>query len=95
MSTGIKNHVLLGAANLREKKKDFSLGTPLTQEVQDEIEKLSPEVKKLLKGTLLTRDLAAEGEALFESKIFNHAQFGRMLSQQHEILRDYLHISAP
>ena len=91
----IKNHVLHGVASLRKKRKSFSLKSSLIQEVEDEIEKLSPEVKRLLKGTLLTRDLTAEGEALFERDTFDHVRFGRLLSRQHKVLRDYLHISTP
>ncbi len=91
----IKNHVLHGVASLRKKRKSFSLKSSLIQEVEDEIEKLSPEVKRLLKGTLLTRDLTAEGEALFKRDTFDHVRFGRLLSRQHEVLRDYLHISTP
>jgi len=91
----IKNHVLHGVASLRKKRKSFSLKNSLIQEVEDEIEKLSPEVKRLLKGTLLTRDLTAEGEALFERDTFDHVRFGRLLSRQHKVLRDYLHISTP
>ena len=91
----IKNHVLQGVSSLQNRIKDFTLNSPLTQEVEDEIEKLSPDMKRLLKGTLLTRDLTAEGEALFESKTFDHIRFGRLLSGQQEVLRDYLQISHP
>ncbi len=89
----IKSHVLHGEANLRKKREGFSLKSSLIHEVEDEIEKLSPEVKRLLKGTLLTRDLAAEGEVLFESDVFDHVRFGQLLFSQHEVRRDYLHIS--
>lgn len=91
----IKNHVLDGVASLQKKIKGFTLKSSLTQEVEDEIEKLSPEVKRLLKGTLLTRDLTAEGEALFESDAFDHERFGNLLYSQQEVLRDYLHTSHP
>ena len=61
----------------------------------DEIENLPPESKRLLKGTLHTRDLTAEGNALFESDAFDHVRFGELLTRQFEVLRDYLHISTP
>jgi galactokinase len=89
----IKNHVLQGVANLRKKREGFSLkGSPI-QDVEDEIEKLSPDARRLLKGTLLTRDLAVEGRKLFEAEVFDHARFGDLLTSQHEVLRDYLRIS--
>jgi galactokinase len=91
----IKNHVLQGVANLRKKREGFSLKNSPLQEVEDEIEKLSPDERRLLKGTLLTRNLAAEGETLFESDVFDHARFGDLLTSQHEVLRDYLCIPRP
>ena len=91
----IKNHVLQGVADLRKKRKGFSLKSFPIQEVEDDIEKLSPDARRLLKGTLLTRDLAAEGKALFGSDVFDHARFGDLLTSQHEVLRNYLRISTP
>jgi galactokinase len=91
----IKSHVLEGVTSIQNKIDEFSLKSPLTQRENDEIEKLSPDVKRLLKGTLLTRDLTAEGKALFQSKAFDHHRFGELLSRQHEVLRDYIRISTP
>ncbi|NIM89731.1 MAG: hypothetical protein GTO17_02155 [Candidatus Aminicenantes bacterium] len=91
----IKSHVLRGVESVSQNMKDFSLKTPLTQEVQQEIEKLPSEEKRLLHGTLLTRDLTKEGENLFGSDDFDHARFGQLLSLQQVVLRDYLHISTP
>jgi galactokinase len=91
----IKSHVLEGVASVQNKIDGFSLKSPLTQRENDEIEKLSPDVKRLLKGTLLTRDLTAEGKALFQSEAFDHHRFGELLSRQHEVLRDYIRISTP
>ncbi len=91
----IKNHALQGVANLRKKRGSFSLKNSPIQEVEDEIDKLSPDARRLLKGTLLTRNLAAEGETLFRSDVFDHTRFGELLTSQHEVLRDYLSISTP
>ena len=91
----IKHHVLQGVSSIQKKIKDFSLESPLKQEVLDEIEKIPQEEKKLLKGTLLTRDLTQKGKTLFDSEDFDHAQLGCLLSQQHEVLRDYLNVSTP
>ncbi|NIM59191.1 MAG: hypothetical protein GTO16_09655 [Candidatus Aminicenantes bacterium] len=91
----IKNYVLQGLANLRKKREGFSLKSSSIQEVKDEIEKLSPDTRRLLRGTLLTRDLAAEGKTLFEADVFDHTRFGALLTSQHEVLRDHLRISTP
>lgn len=91
----IKSHVLEGKAGLQKKMKDFSLNTTPVDDVEDEVEKLPVDVKRLLKGTLLTRDLTAQGEALFGTEAFDHSRFGTLLLRQYEVLRDYLHISTP
>jgi galactokinase len=91
----IKSHVLEGVASVQNKIDGFNLKSPLTHRENDEIEKLSPDVKRLLKGTLLTRDLTAEGKELFQSEPFDHHRFGELLSRQHEVLRDYIRISTP
>jgi len=91
----IKSHVLHGVTSASQKIRDFNLKSPLTPEVKREIEKLPSEEKRLLHGTLLTRDLTKEGEDLFESDEFDPARFGQLLSRQQAVLRDYLHISTP
>jgi len=91
----IKKHVLDGVASVQKMTKGFSLVSSITQEEKGKIEKLPPDEKRLLKGTFLTRDLAVEGESLFESEVFDHKRFGQLLSKQHEVLRDYLQISTP
>ncbi len=91
----IKSYVLRGVASVNKNMRDFNLKTPLTPAVQQEIEKLPSEEKRLLHGTLLTRDLTKEGENLFGSDEFDHARFGQLLSLQQTVLRDYLHISTP
>ncbi len=91
----IKSHVLEGVASIQNRIDGFNLKSPLTQRENDEIENLSPDVKRLLKGTLLTRDLTAEGKSLFQSEAFDHHRFGELLSRQHEVLRDYISISTP
>jgi galactokinase len=91
----IKGNVLRGVSSVKKKIKTFGLRSSLSQEVQREIEKLPLEEKRLLQGTLLTRDLTKEVEALFESDDFDHNRFGQLLSNQHSVLRDYLQISTP
>jgi galactokinase len=91
----IKSHVLQGVSEIRSSIKNFSLQNKIGENERDKIEKLSPDVRRLLKGTLLTRDITAQGESLFRSDCFDHLKFGQLLTSQHEVLRDYLQVSAP
>lgn len=91
----IKGNVLKGLETVQKKLKDFTLGSPLGEEENTEIDRLDPEVRRLLLGTLMTRDLTAEGEKLFTSEDFDHHRFGELLSRQHAVLRDYIRISLP
>jgi galactokinase len=89
----IKSHVLDGAALVRKRLPGFTLKSRLTSEVLAEIEKLPPDHRRLLKGTLQTRDLTAQGAELFQAASFDHEMFGAMLNAQHKVLRDLLQIS--
>jgi len=89
----IKSHVLDGAAMVRRTIPGFDLHAPLAAEVRAAIEGLPEDHRRLLLGTLLTRDLTKEGADLFRTRPFDHRRFGRMLSAQHAVLRDNLRIS--
>ncbi len=90
----IKGNVLRALDNVRAVVPGFHLRSPLTPEVERAIDGLAvADEKRLLWGTLLTRDLAARGEALFGDDPFDHARFGSLLSAQHEVLRDRLQTS--
>jgi galactokinase len=92
----IKGNVLEASESVRRAVPGFSLHSPLDDGVEKAIRALpSPDQGRLLEGTLLTRDLAAEGEALFGQNPFDHARFGQLLSAQHNVLRDYLQTSTP
>jgi galactokinase len=91
----IKSHVLDGAAQVRKVIPSFTLQSSRTPEILSEIEKLPPDNRRLLLGTLATRDLTTEGAALFRSPGFDEAEFGRLLNEQHKVLRDLLRISTP
>lgn len=91
----IKNNVLSGLKKVRKKLKDFNLASSVGTEEKNEIEKLPLTEKKLLLGTLKTRDITAEGEKLFMSDNFDHHYFGELLSRQQEVMRDYLDLSTP
>jgi galactokinase len=89
----IKSNVLRGAGKVQEKIKGFNLRSPLTPEILKEIDRLPTDEQRLLRGTLMTRDLAAQGELLFRQEKFDHEEFGRLLSKQHAVLKDHLQIS--
>jgi galactokinase len=91
----IKSHVLQGVSKIQSSIKNFSLQNKIGDREREEIENLPPDIRRLLKGTLLTRDITAEGESLFQSNSFDHQKFGQLLTSQHEVLRDYLQVSAP
>lgn len=89
----IKSHVLEGAARVAKIIPGFGLKSPLTAGVLAEIDKLPADYRRLLKGTLMTRDLTKEGADLFRSKPFDHEMFGALLTSQHAVLRDHIQIS--
>lgn len=91
----IKSNVAEGVAAVRRTIPGFGLRSVLGDGEQKAIEALPPDEKRLLLGTLRTRDLTARGEKLFLATEFDHAEFGRMLTAQHEVLRDNLGISTP
>jgi galactokinase len=91
----IKSHVLHGVSLIQSRIKNFRLQNKIGDNEREKIERLSPDVKRLVKGTLLTRDITAEGESLFQSDSFDHQKFGQLLTRQHEVLRDYLQVSTP
>jgi len=91
----IKSHVLDGAALVRHAIPSFTLHSPRTPKVLAEIEKLPEDNRRLLLGTLTTRDITARGATLFQAPRFDEAEFGRLLTEQHDVLRDLLRISTP
>jgi galactokinase len=96
MLSFVKGNVLGGLELVRRTIPGFNLHSALTGETERVIQSLpSPDQRRLLKGTLLTRDLAAEGETLFVNHGFDHIRFGQLLSAQHRVLRDHLQTSTP
>lgn len=91
----IKTHVLSGMGKIQKEKPEFQLNSSPLKEYLEDIERLDKEESNLIKGTLFTRDLTAEGESLFESETFDHVKFGSLLSRQQEVLKKYLKLSIP
>ncbi len=91
----IKSHVMKALSKIRKKNSNFVLKSPLSSFLEKEIENLPQPERRLLKGTLMTRDITAQGEALFKAREFDHKKFGRLLSQQQEVIKNYLKLSSP
>ncbi|MCJ7680354.1 MAG: hypothetical protein MUP70_06505 [Candidatus Aminicenantes bacterium] len=91
----IKGNVLSGIEGVRRRIPDFSVYTPLSDDVRSFIQKLPDDEHRLLLGTLKTRDLTAEGRELFNQDPFDHNLFGDLLNRQQDIIRDHLRISTP
>ncbi len=91
----IKSHVLDGTAAVRRASPAFSLHGPLTPEGRTAIDGLPEDNRRLLLGTLTTRDITARGATLFQSPQFDEVAFGGLLTEQHAVLRDRLRISTP
>jgi len=73
----------------------FELTSPVEEREQAEIDALPEVEKRLVKGTLKTRDITAEGEGLFRYSDFDHFRFGELLNRQQDVVRDDLQISVP
>lgn len=89
----IKSHVLDGMEILRRKIDGFDLKGQIEAEEREEMQKLPLDNRRLLQGTLMTRDLTSKGRGLFDADEFDHLNFGHLLTQQHAVLRDYLKTS--
>lgn len=89
----VKNQVLSGVSAIQENNREFNLRSPFDKKTQSGIKTLIDDEQRLVEGTLLTREITAEGERLFKADVFDHDRFGLLLTRQHEILRDYLQVS--
>ncbi len=89
----IKSGVLQGVEAVRGRIPGFSLRSPFGPEAQAEADGLPGDSRRLLRGTLMTRDLTARGAELFASRPFDHEEFGRLLTAQHAVLRGEIRIS--
>jgi galactokinase len=91
----IKSNVAAGLAAVRRTIPEFGLRSAWGDREHKAVEELPADERRLLSGTLKTRDMVARGEALFLAPELDHVEFGRMLTAQHEVLRDNLGISTP
>ncbi len=91
----IKSNVLSGLRRVQQELPHFNLKSPVGERERAVFERLPAVEKRLLEGTLKTRDITAEGEELFRASEFDHERFGRLLNRQQDVVRDHLHISIP
>lgn len=91
----IKSNVLRGTEQIRQALPEFDLNSPVDDREKALIRALPEVERRLVTGTLKTRDITREGESLFRSGEFDHVRFGELLSQQQDVVRDYLQISIP
>ncbi len=91
----IKSNVFNGIAEVRRTIPDFGLRSVVGDRERKAIDELPPDERRLLAGTLRTRDMTTRGETLFLAPELDHAELGRMLTAQHQVLRDHLGVSTP
>ncbi|MFC2158949.1 hypothetical protein ACFLT9_14040, partial [Acidobacteriota bacterium] len=84
----IKGNVLRGISSVQEQIPDFSVYSQLGEGELREIRRLPEDERRLLQGTLKTRDLTTEGLDLFKAKTFDHKKFGHLLNEQQAVLRE-------
>ncbi|MCP2520401.1 hypothetical protein NLC26_02650 [Candidatus Aminicenantes bacterium AC-708-M15] len=89
----IKSGVFESVRIIKERINNFDLKSFALEDANQEIEKLPLRLRKLLKGTMLTRDLTQKARTLFKQEKFDHKKFGLFLIKQQEILRNYLEVS--
>jgi len=91
----IKKNVQESVNLLQKRIKRFHLKANIGERERQEIERLPEVNRRVVEGTLKTRDLVAQGEQLFRAEEFDHTGFGCLLNDQQNVLRDYLGVSSP
>lgn len=91
----IKSHVLRAVERVKKEIPDFRLKKSSLEAAAASSAALSSEEKRLLTGTIKTRDITAEGERLLRSGNMDHTLFGHLLNRQQQVIRDDLQISSP
>lgn len=91
----VKTLALSSFKSIRESLADFNRFTTPLEKVQPFLSSLSSEEQKALEGQLVNRDITQEALKLFNTKKFNHIQFGKLLSKHHKILTEKIGVSVP
>jgi galactokinase len=91
----VKDGVLQIAKRLVRQDPSFSLHTVSPAELGSFTQKLTPEERELLAGTLENRDLTREARILLSAPAIDHRQLGALLNAHQDVLRDILKISTP
>jgi galactokinase len=91
----VKDRVLAIARRLTAEDPHFSLATASLNDPAAAGDRLSPEERSLLAGTLRNRDITAEARELLRRVPLDHRRLGALLTEHQRVLRDSLHISTP
>ena len=91
----IKSNVFSGLKKVQESIPEFTVRSSMGEQELDALNALPADERRLLGGTLKTRDLTREGMDLFAAESFHHELFGELLWKQQEVLRENIGISTP
>ncbi len=91
----IKSHVFRAVERIRREDPEFGLKLSLPEAAEKSSVRLSTAEKRLLSGTLKTRNITAEGERLLRSGELDHETLGCLLNRQQQVIREDLQISSP
>lgn len=89
----VKNEIISITQTLKNKYEDFSLHLINLDGVENYESSLNNVDYKLLKGTLINRNITEEAEEVLTEVNFNKEHFGSLMYKHHTILRDDLKIS--
>ena len=91
----VKYRVLDATKRLTQRRQDFSLQTATADTIRTFGPELSPDEQTLLLGTIHNRDVTRQARELLASPSLDHRQFGALLNEHQDVLRDVLGISTP
>jgi len=80
---------------IKKSNPDFSIHTVQHQEIIEYHHLLSKNERELLSGTIRNRDLLRDAHSELLSPKPNYESIGELLTEEHAILRDVLHVSTP
>jgi galactokinase len=87
----VKGGIFRALDTVRKDNQDLTM-----KSVQfDDAKKLEGELKELLKGSIMSRELAVKARELLSKDAVDDAVLGKLLNEHQRILRDYLKISTP
>ncbi len=91
----VKDGMLQVVARIQTVHPDFSLHTASRSDVDTYRHLLSPDEATLLTGNIDNRDILRQALVVLEAAELDHHQFGKLLTDHHQNLRDAQRISTP